>query len=97
MVDRAEIMVSDCGLSVAIEFRNKFLEECICVAVVGLTYHFYSDVEQDDEQVETCIDADGEPCKIQKLLKVNAVKELIRGIKKNLPIMKLGAMDQDVR
>ena len=37
------------------------------------------------------------PYKIQKHLKDNTVKELIRGIKKSLPIMKLAAMDQEVR
>ena len=43
------------------------------------------------------IGADGVPHESLKHLKANAVEELIRGIKKKLPIMKLAAMDQDVR
>ena len=43
------------------------------------------------------IGADGVPREIQKRLKANTVKELIRGINKSLPVMKLTAMDQDVR
>ena len=48
----------------------------------GPTYHFYGGVERDDEQVKTRIGTDGVPRESRKHLKVNTVKELIRGIKK---------------
>ena len=96
-VDGAKIIAANYGLNAATEFRNKVLEECICVAAIGSTYHFYSDVERDDEQVETRIGADGVLRKSQKHLKANIVKELIRGIEKSLPIMKLAAMDHNVK
>ena len=43
------------------------------------------------------IGANGVPRRIQKHLKANTIKELIKEIKKILPITKLAAMDQDVR
>ena len=45
IVDGAEIIAANYGLNTATEFRNKVLEECVCVAAVGPTYHFYNDVE----------------------------------------------------
>ena len=44
-----EIIPAKYGLNAAIEFGNKVLEEFVRVAAVGPTYHFYSDVERDDE------------------------------------------------
>ena len=49
IANRSEIIAAHYGLNAAIEFGNKVLEECICVAAVGTTYQFYGDVERDDE------------------------------------------------
>ena len=75
------------------EFGKKVLEECVWVAVVGPTYYFYDNIEHDDQQIEMHIGTNGVPRKTQKHLKANTVKQLIRGIKKSLPIMRLTVMD----
>ena len=59
IVDGAEIIAANYGLNAATEFGNRVLEECVCVAAVRPTYHFYGDVECDAEQVEMHIGADG--------------------------------------
>ena len=97
IVDGAEIIAANYRLNAATEFGKQVLEECGRVSGVKPTYHFYGDVERDDEQVKTGIGTDGVPHETRKHLKVNTVKELIKGIKKSLLIMKLAAMDSDIR
>ena len=71
----------------ATEFANEVLSEVGRVSAAQVEIDPLPDKE--DYQVDVKIGSDGIACQVHKKLRANTIKELLRGIKKSLPILKL--------
>ena len=78
----------------ATEFANEILSEVERVSAAQVEIDPLLDKE--DYQVDVKIGSDGIAHQVHKSLPANTVKELLRGIKKSLPILKLLQLDPAV-
>ena len=90
----AEMLAAQ-SMESATEFTNELFSEVERVSAAQVEIDPLSDKE--DYQVDVKIGSDGIAPQVYKKLHANTVKELLREIKKSLPILKLLQLDPAVR
>ena len=89
-------MLATQSMESATEFANEVLSEVERVSA-GAQVEINPLLDKQDYQVDAKIRSDGITCQVHKKLRANTIKELLRGIKKSLLILKLLQLDPAVR